>query len=76
VSTTGRLKEKSENCQRVDVADAAEEIGCHPEYLRRRMAAKDWDLGRVVPPKKVGGKREYLIFRPKLDRFLGKEDAV
>ena len=54
MSTTGRLKEKSENCQRVDVVDAAEEIGCHPEYLRRRMVAKDWDLGRAGQVSRKG----------------------
>jgi hypothetical protein len=66
-------KEKSEKCQRVSVADAAKEIGCHPEYLRRKMAAKDWDLGRVVTPKNKGGQHEYFIFRTKLDKFLGIE---
>ncbi|MBO5068774.1 MAG: hypothetical protein J6C37_00185 [Roseburia sp.] len=55
------------------MAEAAAEIGCHPEYLRRQMARKKWDLGNVVPPEKPGGQHEYRIFRAKLDRFLGKE---
>lgn len=67
------LKEKSENCQRVSVADAATEIGCHPQYLRQMMRDKKWDLGKVVYPKQKGGQCTYLVFRPKLDKFLGKE---
>lgn len=59
--------------QRVKVADAAKEIGCHPEYLRRQMKAGKWDLGKVVKPRTVGGNYEYFIFRTKLDRFLGME---
>lgn len=59
--------------QRVSVANAAKEIGCNTEYLRRQMKNKQWDLGRVVPPKKVGGQHEYFIFRTKLDKFLGIE---
>ena len=66
-------KERAENCQRVSVAEAAAEIGCHQQYLRNQMRAKKWDLGRVVLPEKKGGQCMYLIFRPKLDRFLGLE---
>lgn len=60
--------------QRVKVADAAREIGCHPEYLRRQMQAGKWDLGKVVRPARGSGKYEYFIFRAKLDRFLGLEE--
>ena len=69
------LNEKANTgvCVRVDVKEAAKEIGCHPEYLRRKMKEKKWDIGRVEPPKKKGGKYTYLIFRPKLDKFLGME---
>lgn len=59
--------------QRVKVAEAAREIGCHPEYLRRQMRAGKWDLGKVVRSTRCGGKYEYFIFRAKLDRFLGME---
>lgn len=67
------LKERAENCQRVSIADAAAEIGCHPQYLRQQMRKKKWDLGQVIPPQQRGGQHEYFVFRPKLDRFLGKE---
>lgn len=69
-------KSKSDICQRVSVPDAAAEIGCDPHYLRIMMRNKKWDLGAVVPPKKVGGKYQYLIFRKKLDRFLGLEEEA
>lgn len=59
--------------QRVSVVEAAKEIGCHPEYLRRQMKAGKWDLGKVVRPARSIGKCEYFIFRVKLDKFLGKE---
>ena len=57
--------------QRVSVKDAAAEIGCHPEYLRRRMKAGKWNLGEVVRPARGGAQCEYFIFRAKLDKFLG-----
>lgn len=57
--------------QRVRVEDAAREIGCAPEYLRRQMKAGRWNLGEVVKPPKGGCQHEYFIFRSKLDRFLG-----
>lgn len=62
-----------ENPHRIKPEAAAAEIGCHVQYLRERMKDKSWDLGRVVPPKKRGGKYEYWIFRAKLDKFLGIE---
>lgn len=64
-----------DDCQRVTVEQAAKEIGCFPQYLRNKMKAKEWDLGRVVNSKKPNGQSTYFIFREKLDRFLGKEPA-
>lgn len=69
------VRNRSESCQALTVAEAAAEIGCHPQYLRQQMAKKEWDLGKVVPPKKAGGQHDYRIFRAKLDKFLGKEDT-
>ena len=66
-----RLKPKDESCMKVTVADAARLIGCDQDYLRQRMKRKEWDLGAVVPPKRVGGIYRYIIFKPKLDKFLG-----
>ena len=56
--------------KRVRVADAAKEIGCHPEYLRRRMKAGHWNLGNVVKPDRDGTNYQYFIFRDKLNKFL------
>lgn len=60
--------------QRVSVNDAAREIGCAPQALREHMKRGLWDLGEVVPPDKKSGSYVYYIFRPKLDKFLGKEE--
>lgn len=65
------VKEKSEECQRVSIEDAAREIGCNPQYLRVMMSKKKWNLGQVVPPQTKGGRHMYFIFRNKLDEFLG-----
>lgn len=59
--------------QRVSVKDAAKEIGCAPEYLRRQMKSGRWKLGEVIKPSIDGCQHEYFIFRAKLDVFLGKE---
>ena len=58
--------------ERVSVKDAAAEIGCAPEYLRRQMKSGRWNIGEVVKPSKGGCQHEYFIFRAKLDSFLGK----
>lgn len=64
--------EKCKEDQRVSVADAAREIGCHTEYLRRQMRAGKWKLGEVVKPAKASGRYNYFIFRTRLNEFLGK----
>ncbi len=57
--------------QRVRVEDAAREIGCCVEYLRRKIQSGEWDLGEYGKPKKGQKKGSYFIFRHKLDNFLG-----
>ena len=59
--------------ERIGVQEAAKEIGCAPEYLRRQMKAGKWDLGSVVKPSRGISNYQYFIFRAKLDKFLGKE---
>lgn len=61
----------AENCQRVPLPDAAKELGISADYLRFLMRAKKVDLGMVLPPKSKNGRCEYLVFRAKLDRFMG-----
>lgn len=65
--------------ERVTVKQAAKEIGCAQEYLRRQMKAGvgRWpELGEVIKPPKGGEKYRFFIFRAKLDKFLGKENAT
>lgn len=59
--------------ERIGVFEAAKEIGCAPEYLRRQMKAGKWDLGVVVKPSREVSVYQYFVFRAKLDKFLGKE---
>lgn len=61
-------------CQRVSVAEAAKEIGCNIEYLRRQMKAGNWDLGKVVKPSGKIKNYQYFVFRPKLNKFMGQEE--
>lgn len=63
--------------ERVSVMQAAKEIGVAPQLVRERMkcAKTDplhWDLGEVVETGSEKKKYTYLIFRAKLDRFLGR----
>ena len=59
--------------QRLTVREAADEIGCAPEYLRRQMRSGKWDLGSVIKPGKGASIYQYFIFRGKLNKFLGIE---
>lgn len=54
-------------------AQAAREIGCSAQKVRERMKRNLWDLGEVIPAKKLDNisKNEYNIYRYKLDQFLG-----
>lgn len=60
--------------EKVPIKQAAEEIGCAPEYLRRQMKAGRWPIGEVVRPPRGGTNYRYFIFRARLDKFLGKEE--
>ena len=64
--------------ERVSVEEAAHEIGCHVEYLRRQMRLNpEWKkLGVVVKPERGHTKNTYFIFRDKLDEFLGKTGGI
>ena len=53
--------------QRLTVKEAAAEIGCNVEYLRRQMKAGRWDLGSVIKPNAKVKNYQYFIFRAKLD---------
>ena len=70
------MSRKSEcETQRVPVDEAAQIIGCHPDYLKMKMRKKKWDLGRVeYPEDKKNGQCTYFIFRPKLEKFIGCEN--
>lgn len=64
---------------RVTLAQAAAELGIPPQALRERMkqgVGGIATIGEVLPELKKGkngrGRKHYMIYRDKLDRYLGK----
>ena len=62
--------------EKVSVEQAAKEIGCAPEYLRRQMRSGRWNLGEVIKPARTATNYRYFVFRAKLDKFLGKTEGA
>ncbi len=58
--------------ERVTVEQAAHEMGLAPQGVREYMKRGLIDIG-VVLPAVQGGTKRYVIFRSKLDKFLGKD---
>lgn len=56
--------------ERVPLLQAAKELGIAPQGLREYMKRGLIDLGAVMPGS--GKRKNYLIYRDKLDRVLGK----
>ena len=56
--------------ERVPLLQAAKELGIAPQGLREYMKRGLIDLGMVMPGS--GKRKNYLIYRDKLDRVLGK----
>lgn len=60
--------------ERVSLPEAARELGCSPQAVREHMKCGIWDLGEVIAPGQRGRRNwAYYVFRPKLDRLIGKE---
>lgn len=63
--------------ERVSVKEAADILGMSVQNLRDKMADGTINIGTVVrgKPNQYGSvKNSYLIYRAKLDRFIGKEN--
>lgn len=61
---------------RVSVAQAAAELGIPAQALRERMKQKVGEIatiGEVLPPLRGNGRLYYVIYRDRLDRYLGRE---
>ena len=74
----GVKNEMKAGSNRVTVAQAAEELGIPAQALRERMKRKVGEIatiGEVLPP--LHGKNHlcYVIYRDRLDRYLGKTKA-
>ena len=60
--------------ERVSVAEASKLLGISPQGVRVQMQRGILDIGIVVSSA-TGNKniRQYLIYRPRLDKVLGKK---
>lgn len=58
--------------ERVSLKQAAAELGMSPQGVREYMKRGLIDIGVVLPNIKGKGKRQYFIYRDKLDRFWKK----
>lgn len=56
---------------RVPLPEAAKELGMSQQALREHMKHKIIDIGYVIPSIE-GNRNVYLIYRDKLDRYMGK----
>lgn len=65
---------KENTCQRVPLPDAARELGMDADSLRQAMIRKEVDLGFILPPRTKGGRKQFIVLRPKLDKLLGLVD--
>ncbi len=60
---------------RVTVTQAAAELGISPQALRERLKQGIGEIaliGEVLPQLQGGRRLRYMIFRDRLDRYLGK----
>lgn len=59
---------------RVALPEAAKELGMSQQAVREHMKRKVIDIGYVLPGIE-GERKSYLIYRDKLDKFLGKAQS-
>lgn len=57
--------------ERVSVLQAAKELGVAPQAVRIQMQRGLLDIGEVLPSIQ-GSRKQYWIYRTKLDKILGK----
>ncbi len=57
--------------ERVSVPQAAKELGLAPQGVREYMKRGLLDIGDVLPSVR-GSRQTYLIFRDKLDAYIGR----
>lgn len=67
-----KISEIKSKHERVSVEEAAEVLGISNQLLRLKMKDNSFDppIGQAV---KCGTKYEYLIYRSKLMKYIGKE---
>ena len=65
-----RLLQEKMQCQTLTVPEAAVMLGYTPDYLCWLMCEKKIDIG-IVTQRYKGGKRDYKVARPKLNKLLG-----
>lgn len=56
--------------------EAADIIGCTPQAVRQRIRLGIWRFGECIPKEKTGNKQDsFVIYRRKLEKHLGKDNA-
>lgn len=65
------MEVKKDICNRVSLSEAAKELGMSKQAVREHMKRGVIDIGYVLPCTE-GKRKIYLIYRDKLDKFLGK----
>ena len=59
--------------ERVPIKQAAQELGMSRQAVREHMRRNLFDIGDYIPKEKTGKKQdEFHVYRPKLDRHLGR----
>lgn len=58
--------------QRISVSSAADELGMAPYTVRYLMEQGKLPIGHVIRSGGRGLTNRYLIFRPLLDKYLGR----
>ena len=65
------MEKQKDISNRVSLSEAAKELGMSKQAVREHMKRKVIDIGYVLPSAE-GKRKNYLIYRDKLDRFLGR----
>lgn len=65
--------EDIEKVKTLTPVEAAKFIPKNAEWIRAGLREKRFDFGSAVPPKKAGGKWNYIIIESKFFKYLGKE---
>lgn len=64
-----------EGSARITVQEAAAILGTTPDYIHYHMRCGDLPIGHVMPSGGKGKRKTYMIYRDKVNAFVGRETA-